>query len=52
MCNFNQPSAFPGYPYTFNKYYPTQMYVPMYAYSQALNLISESVGDEREDAYR
>ena len=49
MYNFNIPSAFPGYPITFNKYYPTQMYVPMYAYPEAINLISESVADERED---
>lgn len=49
MYNFNPPSAFPGYPITFNKYYPTQMYVPMYAYPEAINLISQSAPDKRED---
>jgi len=38
-----------GYPYTFNKYYPTYSFVPMYAYNQALRLIVESVNSERED---
>lgn len=49
MYNYNPPSAFPGYPYTFNKYYPTEMYVPICAYPEALKLISESVAGERED---
>jgi len=49
MYNYNPPSAFPGYPFTYNKYYPTQMYIPMCAFPEALNLIAESVSDERED---
>ncbi|MCL6610232.1 MAG: ferritin-like domain-containing protein [Peptococcaceae bacterium] len=40
---------YPGYPYTVYKYYPTYRYVPVYAFPEALNLIVESVGDERED---
>lgn len=49
MYNCDQQSAFPGYPFTYNKYYPTQMYVPTYAYPEALKIIVDSVSDERED---
>lgn len=49
MYNCVQESAFPGYPFTYNKYYPTQMYVPTYAYPEALKIIADSVRDERED---
>lgn len=42
-------APYPGYPFTTYKYYPTYMYVPDYAYPEALRLIRESVGDERED---
>ena len=49
MYNYGPPSAFPGYPYTFDKYYPTYPYVPITAYPEALILIAQSVGGERED---
>lgn len=49
MYNCAKQSAFPGYPFTYNKYYPTQMYVPTNAFPEALNLIAESVSGERED---
>lgn len=49
MDNITMRTPYPGYPYTTYKYYPTYMYVPMYAYAEALQLIAESVGSERED---
>lgn len=49
MNNFCLTTPYPGYPYTTYKYYPTYMYVPIYAYPEALKLIAESVGSERED---
>lgn len=42
-------TPYPGYPYTTYKYYPTYQYVPVYAYPEALDLIAQSVGSERED---
>ncbi len=42
-------TPYPGYPFTVYKYYPTHQYVPVYALPEALNLIVESVRDERED---
>lgn len=45
----NLRTPYPGYPYTTYKYYPTYMFVPVYAYPEALNLIVQSVGGERED---
>ncbi|HBV98346.1 MAG: rubrerythrin [Peptococcaceae bacterium BICA1-7] len=42
-------TPYPGYPYTTYKYYPTYQYVPVYAYPEALELIVQSVGAERED---
>jgi rubrerythrin len=42
-------SPYPGYPYTTYKYYPTYSFVPVYAYPEALGIIAESVGAERED---
>lgn len=42
-------TPYPGYPYTTYKYYPTYMYVPVYAYPQSLQLIVQSVSNERED---
>lgn len=42
-------TPYPGYPYINYKYYPTYMYVPEYAYPEALNLIVQSVSGERED---
>ncbi|MDF9407993.1 ferritin-like domain-containing protein [Pelotomaculum isophthalicicum JI] len=57
--NFNCPACgpgtnplqtpYPGYPCINYKYYPTYMYVPGYAYPEALRLIVESVSGERED---
>lgn len=35
--------------YTCYKYYPTKMYIAYYAYPEALNLIVQSVSNERED---
>lgn len=59
VLNFNSPSCdpgtnplqtpYPGYPCINYKYYPTYMYVPGYAYPEALRLIVESVSGERED---
>ena len=40
---------YPGYPCVNYKYYPTYMFVAQYAYPEALNLIVQSVGGERED---
>lgn len=40
---------YPSYPNTTYKYYPTYMYVPAYAYPEALQLIVQSVSNERED---
>lgn len=42
-------TLYPGFPYTTCRYYPTYEYVPVYALPEALNLIVDSVGDERED---
>ncbi|WP_341479006.1 ferritin-like domain-containing protein [Heliobacterium chlorum] len=42
-------SPYPGYPYTTYKYYPTFMYVPVYAYPEALQIIIQSVSAEKED---
>jgi len=42
-------TPYPGYPATVYKYYPTSMFVPLYAYPEALNLIAQSVSSERED---
>ena len=42
-------TPYPGYPCINYKYYPTYMYVPQYAYPEALRLIVESVSGERED---
>ena len=49
MNNSSPKSPYPGYPYVTYKYYPTYMYVPVYAYPEALNLILQSVGSEKED---
>lgn len=49
MDNTHMRTPYPGYPFTTYKYYPTYMFVPMYAYAEALELIAESVGSERED---
>lgn len=49
MDNIPMRTPYPGYPFTTYKYFPTYMYVPMYAYAEALQLIAESVGSERED---
>ncbi|NLK50841.1 MAG: ferritin-like domain-containing protein [Syntrophomonadaceae bacterium] len=40
---------YPGFPFTTYKYFDTYSYVPIYAYSEALQLIAESVNSERED---
>ncbi|GAB6159162.1 hypothetical protein JCM39194_23620 [Desulfotomaculum varum] len=42
-------TPYPGFPLTTYKYYPTYMYVPVYAYPEALQLIVQSVSNERED---
>jgi len=49
MRNNVVSSPYPGYPYTTYKYYPTHSYVPVYAYQEALNLIVQAMGSERED---
>ncbi|NLI14587.1 ferritin-like domain-containing protein [Pelotomaculum propionicicum] len=40
---------YPGYPSVNYKYYPTYMFVPEYAFPEALSLIVQSVRGERED---
>jgi rubrerythrin len=40
---------YPGYPFVTYRYYPTTAYVAEYALPQALELIAESIGAERED---
>ncbi len=42
-------TPYPGYPFTTYKYIATHAYVPVYALPEALNLIVDSVRDERED---
>ncbi|WP_207708736.1 ferritin-like domain-containing protein [Heliobacterium mobile] len=42
-------SPYPGYPFTTYKYHPTFMYVPMFAYPEAIQLILQSVSAEKED---
>lgn len=49
MTNACINTPYPGYPFTTYKYYPTYPFVAQYAYAEALRLIAESVGDERED---
>ncbi len=49
MPNSCLNTPYPGYPFTTYKYYPTYPFVAQYAYPEALKLIAESVGDERED---
>ena len=47
----NKPNntAYPGYPFTTYKYIATHPYVAVYAYPEALRIIMESAGSERED---
>lgn len=49
MSNFPHRLPYPGYPYITNRYYPTYTYEPVYAFPEALKLITEAAEAERED---